>query len=121
MLCTPTVTTLYYPVVSPIETRGTLAMYEPLGLRNSEDADILSAIAQLHEKAFEYYRQRRFAKAAEYFAQAKKLCEQDPGLRISPNPSATLYQRCTEFVAKPPPIAWVSLHQWRDWDLLGVA
>ena len=92
-------------------------MYEPLGLRNSEDADILSAIARLHEKAFEYYQRRRFAKAAEYFAQAKRLCEQDPGLRISPKPSATLYQRCSKFVVRPPPRESVSLAEWEDWSI----
>ena len=106
-----------YPVTSPIETSGTLAMYEPLGLRNSEYADILSAIAQLHEKGFEYYRQRRFAKAARNFAKAKKLCEQETGLRISPKPSATLRQRCSRFIVRPPPRECVSLGEWEDWSM----
>merc|ERR1712224_764383 len=105
------------PTDTDTDTGGALAMYEPIGLQDDVDAETISAIAQLHEKAFAYYRQRRFAKAAQSFSRAKHMCEQNPGLRINPKPSATLHQRCTEFVVRPPPIEWVSISQWKEWNL----
>ena len=95
-----------------------IAMYEPLGLQADVDAKIVWAIAQLHDKAFGYYRQRRFAKAAKTFARAQRLCEQDPGLHISPKPAAILRQRCAQFVVRPPPLEWKSLGQWKNWNIL---
>ena len=106
------VLTPHYPITSVSDTGGALAMYEPIGLQDDVDADIISAIAQLHEKAFAYYRQRRFAKAAQSFCRAKHMCHQNPGLLISPKPSTILHQRCVEFVARPPPLEWISLSQW---------
>ena len=54
-----------------------VGMYEPLGLRSPEQAfelneidENLVIISQLHDKAFEFYRQRRFSPAAEAFAEA---------------------------------------------------
>ena len=109
--------TLRYPVTSANDTGGALAMYEPIGMQDDVDADIVSAIAELHETAFTYYRQRRFTKAAQSFSRAKHMCEQNTGLRISPKPSSILHQRCAEFVVRPPPLEWVSLSQWREWNL----
>lgn len=86
-----------------------IAVYEPLGLRS--DGDIVAeAIAQLHDQAFELYRERLFSKAAEKFAQAGRLCRENPDRSISAKASAVLHRRCVQFVLDPPP---------RDWELLG--
>lgn len=94
--------------VRPIAQK-VIAVYEPLGLRSDGDA-IAETIAQLHDQAFDLYRQRLFSQAAEKFAHAKRLCRENPDRFISPKASAVLHNRCLRFVSQPPP---------RDWELLG--
>ena len=80
-------------------------MYEPLGLR-TDMHDAAVTISDLHNKAFEFYRQRLFPQAADSFAQALRLCEQNPSLEISGQAAAVLQKRCLEFAARPPPPDW---------------
>merc|ERR1712032_1090724 len=87
------------------DVRKVAAVYEPLGLRT--DIHITAVIiSELHKKAFEFYRQRLFPQAADSFAQALRLCEQNPSLEISGQPAAVLQKRCLEFAARPPPPEW---------------
>ena len=87
------------------DVRKVAAVYEPLGLRT--DMHITAVIiSELHNKAFEFYRQRLFPQAADSFAQALRLCEQNPSLEISGQPAAVLQKRCLEFAARPPPPEW---------------
>ena len=87
------------------DVRKVAAVYEPLGLRIDMHITAVK-ISELHKKAFEFYRQRLFAQAADSFAQALRLCEQNPSLEISGQPAAVLQKRCLEFAARPPPPEW---------------
>lgn len=92
----------------PTVSKEVIAVYEPLGLRSDNDI-VAETIAQLHDQAFELYRKRLFSQAAEKFAQAKRLCRENPDRFIRPKPSAVLHRRCVQFMSQPPP---------RDWDLV---
>lgn len=92
------------------KSQRVMAVYEPLIPRGEGKTHFVAAtIAQLHDKAFEFYRQRLFSQAAEKFAQAKRLCRRNPDLFISAKPSVILHSRCIKFISQPPP---------RDWQLL---
>ena len=94
----------------PTVSKNVIAVYEPLGLRSDGDV-VAETIAQLHDQGFELYRTRLFSQAAEKFAQAKRLCRQNPQRSISPKASAVLHGRCVKFMSHPPP---------RDWNLLSI-
>jgi len=90
-----------------------VGMYEPLGLRSAEQAfelneidENLNIISQLHDKAFEFYRQRRFSPAAEAFAEAVEWCECNPDMNVSPKAAKILNERCLKFASHPPPSDW---------------
>ena len=87
------------------DVRKVAAVYEPLGLRIDMHITAVK-ISELHKKAFEFYRQRLFPQAADSFAQALRLCEQNPSLEISGQAAAVLQKRCLEFAVRPPPPDW---------------
>ena len=87
------------------DLRKVAAVYEPLGLRADMHVTAV-VISELHKKAFEFYRQRRFSQAADSFAQALRLCEQNPSLEISGQAAAVLQKRCLDFAVTPPPPDW---------------
>ena len=100
-----------------------VGMYEPLGLRSAEQAfelneidENLNIISQLHDKAFEFYRQRRFSPAAEAFAEAVEWCECNPDMNVSPKAATILNERCLKFASRPPPKDWqfTSLEKYRE-------
>ncbi len=79
-----------------------VTVYEPLCLAADDDPQART-IADLSERAFAAYRERRFEESAEGFARVRSIRPQDRA-------AAVLEARCRAYLSSPPPGNWTGVH-----------
>ncbi len=78
-----------------------ISIFELVGLYDSERQK--AALFSLFAEALSLYRDREFSRAKEKFAEVLKMLPED-------RPSSVYLERCSEYIAQPPPDNWDGVH-----------